>query len=196
MVSTNKVANELQTSPASVTDMLKRLDEREFVEYIPYKGVRLRQEGLRVAVYIIRKHRLWEVFLHNVLAFDWHEVHPVAEQLEHIKSEELINKLEAFLGYPKFDPHGDPIPDKNGEIIPQDTTPLFRIAPGTRVELAAVSLQDQDFLKYLSRLNLRIGGTLEVVEPIAFDNSLLIRLGEKELIIQERVAENLFVRPV
>ncbi|MCI5083695.1 MAG: metal-dependent transcriptional regulator, partial [Saprospiraceae bacterium] len=122
--STNAISNAMQTSAASVTDMLKRLSEKELIHYERYKGVTLAEAGNKIATTLIRKHRLWEVFLVEKLEFSWDEVHEVAEQLEHIRSPKLVEELERYLGYPKFDPHGDPIPDAEGRFTYRKQTLL------------------------------------------------------------------------
>ena len=124
-VSTSAISNEMNTTSASVTDMLKRLSYKELINYKKYRGVTLTKEGNRIATNLIRKHRLWEVFLLKHLNFRWHEVHDIAEELEHIDSDDLIERLDGFLGHPKFDPHGDPIPNKDGKITLRSQIPLL-----------------------------------------------------------------------
>lgn len=128
-VSTNELAAELSTKPASITDMLKKLTVKKLLRYERYKGVRLSNEGEKLALAIVRKHRLWEYFLVNTLEFGWDEVHEVAEELEHISSKKLVEQLDLFLGYPKFDPHGDPIPDSQGRMVMQQQINLIDLAP-------------------------------------------------------------------
>jgi len=195
-VSTSNVAAELDTSPASVTDMLKKMSERELVHYQPYRGVSLTESGRQHALQVIRKQRLWETFLVEKLGFTWDEVHETAEQLEHIQSPLLVDKLDAFLNWPRFDPHGDPIPDANGKIHERDTLRLSEVAEGTTVRIAAVLLHTPDFLRYLDRLHFNIGTELDVLEHIPFDESRLLKTGGKELIVGCNVAENLLVMPL
>ena len=126
-VSTNEISKEIKTSPASVSDMLKKLEEKELIHYEKYKGVELSKKGKKIAIHIIRKHRLWETFLVNKLKFNWEDVHEVAEELEHIKSHDLIDKLDKYLDYPKFDPHGEPIPTKEGKVASKKTIPLNKL---------------------------------------------------------------------
>lgn len=192
-VSTNTIANFLGTSPASVTDMFIKLGEKNLVEYTPYRGVRLREEGKRVALRIVRKHRLWEVFLVQELKFSWDNIHDVAEQLEHIDSPELIQRLDEFLGYPKFDPHGDPIPSESGEIEKRTTHLLKDVEVGARAEIAAVLLSSADFLQYLDRVGLIIGKEIQIEEQIVFDDSMLLAVNGKQVIVSGSVAKNLRV---
>jgi DtxR family Mn-dependent transcriptional regulator len=202
-VATNAIANRLSTSPASVTDMIKRLNDKGLVTHVPYRGVTLTPAGRSLALQTIRKHRLWETFLVEKLNFAWHEVHDTAEQLEHIDSPELVARLDAFLGHPKFDPHGDPIPGPNGEMQTRPTVRLSALPIGMRAEVASVSLTTPEYLRYLDRLGLRIGVVLSVVEQIAFDQSRLIRLEHapdqttpNEVIVTSAVTENVLVAPV
>jgi DtxR family transcriptional regulator, Mn-dependent transcriptional regulator len=192
-VSTNALAAELKTAPASVTDMVKRLSEKQFIHYTPYKGVSLTEAGLETALQIVRQQRLWEVFLVNKLKFTWDEVHEVAEQLEHVRSRRLIDKLDEFLGFPRFDPHGDPIPDAQGHIAPLETVLLAEVPLSTQVRIARVTEHSPDFLQYLDRLSLSIDTRLHVIEKIDFDDSLIIRAEYKEVIVSRLVASRLLV---
>jgi len=196
-VSTNTIANYLGTSPASVTDMLKKLSGKKertpLVNYTPYKGVSLTDNGKKIALSILRKHRLWEVFLVNKLNFSWDNVHEVAEQLEHIQSQELIRSLDEFLDYPKFDPHGDPIPSEDGRMELLDTPLLADIAEGETVVIASVKRSDPDFLQYLERLGLLINKRIKVKEKLKFDDSLEIIVDKKNMLISGTVSENLRV---
>ena len=166
-VSTNTIANEIGTSAASVSDMIKKLQEKELIKYEKYKGVELSSKGTKLATTIIRKHRLWETFLVNKLDFSWGEVHDVAEQLEHIKSTELVDKLDFFLGFPKFDPHGEPIPTKDGKIPTSNTIPLNELQTGTKGNVMGVSMDEKSFLDYLTQLNISIGTKIELLEKIS-----------------------------
>lgn len=192
-VSTTALSAELKTTPASVTDMIKRLGDKGYLRYQPYRGVSLSPEGRRIALRIVRKHRLWEVFLVEKLRFRWDQVHDTAEQLEHIRSPELIQKLDEFLGYPKFDPHGDPIPNEHGEIEARNTRPLADVPPGTEVTLARVTLHTPDFLQYLDRVGLVINTPLTVLDHLPFDDSRLVRIAGKDLQLSKLVAGNLLV---
>lgn len=193
MVGTNTLAKSLQTTPASVTDMLKRLSEKELVDYQPYHGVRLLEEGKRIALKIIRKHRLWEVFLVNVLNFSWDEVHETAEQLEHVNSTLLIDKLDEFLGFPQFDPHGDPIPNKEGVFTERITRPLTACIAGETAMVAGVTEDAPMFLQYLDRIGIRIGSRILVQELIPYDNSLILSLSGREVVLNGEFAKQILV---
>lgn len=192
-VSTNAISKQLKTSPASVTDMIKRLSDKKLVDYQPYKGVRLTAEGRKIALKIIRKHRLWEVFLVNVLNFSWDAVHDTAEQLEHIDSPELIEKLDEFLDYPKFDPHGDPIPSATGEIVVRETIALSQCAAETTVTVAGVGEHSKDFLRYLDRIGLNIGVKVQILEKIEFDQSLMLDVKGREIVLSGEFAKHVLV---
>jgi DtxR family Mn-dependent transcriptional regulator len=194
-VSTNTIAQHLGTSAASVTDMLKKLSDKQLVDYKPYKGVLLTEQGRRVALDILRKHRLWEVFLVEKLRFSWDNVHEVAEQLEHIESPELIRRIDEFLGYPKFDPHGDPIPGEDGQMAQRDTCRLADLPTGGSAVLAGVGRSDPDFLQYLGKLGLSLEVRLEVIEKLPFDDSVQLLVHGKALIVSGNVAYNLLVIP-
>ena len=193
-VSTNAIANEIGTSAASVSDMLKKLQEKKFIKYEKYKGVELSESGQNKAINILRKHRLWETFLVNKLGFNWSEVHDVAEQLEHIQSAELIDRLDIFLEHPKFDPHGEPIPTKEGEIPSTNTTPLNELQVNTKGKIMGVSLDKKDFLDYLTKLNITIGTEITLLEKISFDKSLSIEIANTKQHISNDVAKHLLIK--
>lgn len=190
-VSTNDLAQELGTSPASVTDMVKRLSEKKLLHHQPYKGVRLTATGRRAALDIVRKHRLWEVFLAEKLQINWDSIHDIAEQLEHIQAPELIRKLDAFLGFPRFDPHGDPIPDESGAFPERKTILLSQAQPGAFLRLAAVLLHSPDFLQYLDKQQIKIGTRLEVLDILPFDKSVILQAGKRQLTLSALVTEHL-----
>ena len=192
-VATNTLANHLKTTPASVTDMIKKLSEKGLVEYQPYKGVSLSAEGEIIALRIIRKHRLWEVFLVKILDFSWDKVHDTAEQLEHIDSPELVDKLEEFLGNPKFDPHGDPIPSKTGKFLERITYTLSELQPGETGLLAGVLNHAPEFLQYLDKIGLGIGVKFTLTETISFANSVAISTEKKDIILSGEAADHLIV---
>lgn len=192
-VATNTIAAVMGTSAASVTDMLKKLSDKSLVHYTPYKGVTLTEKGKKIAVNIVRKHRLWEVFLVKKLAFSWDNVHEVAEQLEHVESEELIRKLDAFLEYPAFDPHGDPIPNEAGDIVSHSASTLDKVELGKPYTLVGVLFTDSAFLQYLDKLQIGIGVSIKVVEKLAFDDSYQVEVNQKSMIISGKVAESLLV---
>jgi DtxR family Mn-dependent transcriptional regulator len=192
--STNAIADEISTSAASVSDMLRKLQEKELIKYEKYKGVELSEKGRNLATSIIRKHRLWETFLVNKLAFNWGEVHDVAEQLEHIKSDELVDKLDSFLGFPKFDPHGEPIPTKDGNIPKSNTIPLNELKSGTKGKVMGVTLDETTFLDYLTKLNISIGTKIELLEKISFDQSLSVKIENINQHISNDVAKHLLIK--
>lgn len=192
-VGTNTIANDLQTSPASVTDMIKKLKEKGLAVHEPYKGVELSPSGRKIALRIVRKHRLWEVFLVKKLNFSWDNVHEVAEQLEHIDSPELIKRIDEFLGYPKFDPHGDPIPTEDGEIITRATQALSEVESGEVVSIASVKRSDSDFLQYLDKLGLTINQHIKVLEKLNFDDSFLLEVDQNRIVVSGMVANNVMV---
>ena len=193
-VSTNAIAQEIGTSAASVSDMLKKLQEKKLIKYEKYKGVSLNKKGKEKAINILRKHRLWETFLVNKLEFSWDEVHHIAEQLEHIQAENLIDKLDAFLDYPKFDPHGEPIPTKEGKIPASNTTALSELAVGTTGKIMGVILDDRSFLQYLNQLHIHIGTEIEVLDKIHFDKSIAIKVQNKKQHISNDVAKHLLIK--
>lgn len=192
-VSTNSLAEAMSTSAASVTDMLKKLSEKGLINYIKYQGVTLTSLGEEKALIIIRKHRLWEVFLVDKLKFKWDEVHDMAEELEHINSSRLINRLEEFLNFPKTDPHGDPIPDKEGKIISPNLIPLSKLKEGENGIISGVREHSPSFLQHLENNDLVLGKKILVKERIAFDDSLIIEITNKQLTVTKEVAKNLLL---
>lgn len=193
--STNSIAKALSTSPASVTDMVKKLADKNLVRHQPYKGSALTSEGSKMATQLIRKHRLWEVFLVNKLRFSWDQVHDIAEQLEHIKSEELIMRLDAFLDYPRFDPHGDPIPNSAGKFTMRNQTPLSDLHQGQSGHLVGVRDHTTPFLKYLGTLSIKLGSLIEVIDSVPFDGSYRIAVdGGEAVLVTSAVAQNLLIK--
>ncbi len=195
-IGTNQLAKVMKTSAASVTDMIKRLHQKKIVNHLKYKGVNLTNEGVLTAVKIIRKHRLWEVFLVDKLGFKWDEVHDIAEQLEHINSPKLTQKLDSFLGFPRHDPHGDPIPDENGVISSVSTHILLSESPlNTTGIVVGVNDENKSLLSYLDKINIRLGSTIKVLEKIEFDESLeiLINNHTKKLISKE-ISTNIYIK--
>ena len=193
-VSTNAIAEMMETKASSVTDMLKKLAEKDLVHYKKYQGVSLTEKGKLAAKMIVRKHRLWEVFLVEKLDFSWDEVHDIAEQLEHIKSEKLINKLDDFLGNPTEDPHGDPIPDAQGRIIAIEKQLLSELLANQSGICVGVKDNSSDFLKYLDKQQIGLGTKIEVVTKETFDLSIKIIINGTELVISNKIASNLFVK--
>ena len=192
-VSTNAIAEMIQTKASSVTDMLKKLAEKKLVVYKRYQGVSLTAEGKLAAKMIVRKHRLWEVFLVDKLDFSWDEVHDVAEELEHIKSEKLINKLDAFLGFPTEDPHGDPIPDANGQIKKTDKALLSDLAVHKSAICVGVKDSSSGFLKYLNKQQIALGSLIEITERESFDDSLTLLVNGEIKSISNKIAANIYV---
>lgn len=193
-VSTNSMAEMTATRAASVSDMLKKLADKRLIHYKKYQGVRLTEEGERLALKIIRRHRLWEVFLVEKLGFGWHEVHGMAEELEHIRSDELVERLDAFLQYPQFDPHGDPIPTPTGEMPQTGYRKLSVMQAGEQGRLMGVLEHSPEFLQHLDRAGLTLGCLVNIEEISDFDKSVRVQIGsEKSLFISHDVARNLLV---
>jgi len=193
-ISTNAIAEKMETKASSVTDMLKKLSEKDLVNYVKYQGVSLTEKGKLAAKMIVRKHRLWECFLVEKLDFSWDEVHEIAEQLEHIKSEKLINKLDDFLGNPTEDPHGDPIPDANGRIIKVEKKLLSEFEKNQTGICVGVKDTSSDFLKYLDKQEIALGSQIEIIEKESFDSSFRIRVGGKEITVSNKIASNIYIK--
>ena len=193
-ISTNAIAEKMETKASSVTDMLKKLAEKDLVNYKKYQGVSLTDQGKIAAKMIVRKHRLWEVFLVDTLNFSWDEVHDIAEQLEHIKSEKLINKLDDFLGNPTEDPHGDPIPDANGQIVKIEKQLLAELQESQTGICVGVKDTSSEFLKYLDKQGIALGSKIEIVGKESFDLSLKIKIDKRDLSISNKIASNIFVK--
>lgn len=193
-VATNAIARQMDTKPSSVTDMIKRLSEKGLVNYRKYQGVTLTQNGRNAALGIIRKHRLWEVFLVEKLNFAWDEVHEMAEQLEHIKSEQLIDRLDEHLGFPKFDPHGDPIPSKSGVFKKSNKRLLTEVPLDTEGICVGVKDSSAAFLKFLDKNNIALGDKIVVRDREEFDGSLFIEIDENKMHISNQIASNLYIQ--
>lgn len=193
-VSTNAIAEKVNTKAASVTDMLRKLYDKKLINYKKYQGVTLTSKGEAIAVNIIRKHRLWEVFLVEKLKFKWDEIHDIAEQLEHIQSDPLIERIDSFLNYPKFDPHGDPIPDLNGRFHEQKSQPLSTIAKETTCVVTGVIDHSPLFLKHLEKSGILLGCEIKLLSVTPYDQSLEINLNKtKGIHISNDVARNILV---
>ncbi len=193
-VSTNAIAEKMRTKPASVSDMIKRLSGKGLLSYEKYMGVNLTDSGKKRALMIIRKHRLWEVFLVDKLKFQWDEVHEVAEQLEHVQSKTLIKRLDEFLGYPKFDPHGDPIPDAEGELKSIPSVSVAEMEEGKSGSLVSLNDTSAPFLQYLDKVGIYIGARIKVKERVTFDHSVEVVVdNQKTIFISRDVAENLMI---
>jgi DtxR family Mn-dependent transcriptional regulator len=195
-VTTNELASALKAKPASVTDMLKKLKLKKIINYEPYKEFQLNSQGKKVALGVIRKHRLWEFFLVEKLQFGWDEVHEVAEELEHVTSKLLIEKLDTYLNYPRFDPHGDPIPDSNGKMSAQQQVNLLALEHHVSAEVTSVGNQSTELLELLKHKNIHMGTILEVKKKFGFDNSLELKIKNQPAVtISEQLARSLFVKP-
>ena len=193
-ISTNAIAEKMETKASSVTDMLKKLAEKDLINYIKYQGVSLTEKGQLAAKMIVRKHRLWECFLVEKLDFSWDEVHDIAEQLEHIKSEKLINKLDDFLGNPTEDPHGDPIPDANGRIVKIEKRLLSELEKNQAGICVGVKDTSSDFLQYLDKQEIALGSQIQILEKESFDSSYRIRVGSREIMISNKIASNIYIQ--
>lgn len=196
-VSTGALAAMFGIQAPSVTEMLKRMDEKGLVVYTKSRGVQLTEYGRRLAIAIVRRHRIWETFLVNTLGFDWGEVHELAEQLEHIRSEDMVNRLDRHLGFPKFDPHGDPIPSADGVLPVQSARPLTGFDEGQEVILMGIADHSPDFLAYLDRLHLQVGARLQVERRESFDGSMVVFInGQRQEFLSEKAASEMLVVPV
>ena len=193
-VTTNTIADSMETSAASVTDMIKKLALKKLLNYKKYQGVTITSQGKREALRLIRKHRLWETFLVRKLKFSWDQVHVVAEQLEHIASPLLISRLDEFLDYPKVDPHGDPIPNKDGKFDKVSRKSLSEVELCIPVTIEGVKDSSSSFLKFLDKIGAVIGSKVEVLEKVDFDGSLEIEIdGSHRVYISKEVADNLMM---
>ncbi len=194
LVTTNAIAEQMDTKPSSVTDMVKKLSEKGFVNYRKYQGVSLTDGGKGIALSIVRKHRLWEVFLVEKLDFAWDEVHDVAEQLEHVQSEQLVEKLDKHLGFPRFDPHGDPIPSKSGKILQVEKVLLSTCDAGDKGIFVGVNSSSAEFLQYLDKLKLVLGDRIEILFKESFDDSFQISTRDKKITISGKAAMNIYIQ--
>ncbi len=193
-ISPTAIADALQNNPASVIDMLKKLTDKKLIIYDKKKGARLTASGIKAAIEIVRKHRLWEVFLLEKLGYKWDEIHSIAEQLEHIGNPELADRLEKFLGFPDYDPHGDPIPKADGKIADAFKTMLGEVETGKQYSVVAVKDTSAAFLNYLQKLGIGIGTRIKVIEKIPFDGSLIVQIGKNlNTTISNKFAENVLV---
>lgn len=194
MVSTSALAETLQINAASVTDFIKKMAAKKLISYEKSKGVKLTEQGRSVAVAIIRKHRLWEVWLVNKLGFKWDEVHEIAEQLEHVISDELIAQLDKHLGFPKTDPHGDPIPDAKGKFAKTSSRPLSECAVADKVRFTGVAEHSNSFLQFLTKSSLKLGDEITVEAIEEYDNSFHVKINRKEKrTLSKEVVKNLLV---
>lgn len=193
-VSTNAIAQLINSKASSVSDMLKKLSDKEWIEYKKYQGVKLTASGLLAAKMVVRRHRLWEVFLVEKLGFAWDEVHEMAEELEHIQSNVLIDKLEHYLGFPQNDPHGDPIPNAVGQLPNSEKVKLTEIPLNTEVELVGVDDSSSAFLQYLDKNKIGIGALISIIDKEDFDQSMEVVVNGISMRLSEKMATNLFVK--
>ena len=194
MVSTSALAKNLQINAASVTDFIKKMAAKKLISYEKSKGVILTEHGRLIALTIIRKHRLWEVWLVNNLGFKWDEVHEIAEQLEHVISDELFEQMDKHLGYPKADPHGDLIPDAKGRFVKTSNKPLLNCKKGDKVKFTGVAEHSNSFLQYLTKSNIKLGDELVVEAIEEFDKSFQVKINRKERkLLSKEVVKNLLV---
>jgi len=192
-VSTNALAEMTATKAASVTDMLRKLADKQLIHYKKYQGVRLTEEGERLALQVIRRHRLWEFFLSQKLGFEWEEVHSLAEELEHVSNKKLIDRLDAFLGFPPFDPHGDPIPDSKGKLAVRSHLPLLHLPKQKSGIVCHVTNQSAEMLELLKHKDIGIGTRLEIKKHFPFDHSVELKIKRQTVTISEQLAKNIFV---
>ena len=193
-VSTNAIAQAMDTKASSATDMVQKLAEKKLLSYKKYKGATLTEKGKKTAANVIRKHRLWEVFLVDKLDFHWDQVHEIAEQLEHIHSEELIIRLDKYLEYPDFDPHGDPIPDKNGNFKTTEKKLLSELKKKQKGVCVGVKETSSEFLQYLDKRKITIGTKINVLGKEFFDGSMIIQVEKDQYFISKKIAENIYIQ--
>lgn len=188
------LAKELDLNPATVLEMVRKLSERKLVQLLPDKTIQLSEKGRKKALLTIRKHRLWEVFLVEKLNYEWSEVHELADQLEHIESDDLVNRLDSFLGFPSSDPHGDPIPDKNGKLLQVQSIPLSEVETGKTYAVQSFAETADSFLDYLGKVSIKPGTKIRITGKNEYDQSLVVIVNKKELHLSEKVASNILVR--
>jgi len=188
------IAESLGNNPASVVDMIRKLTDKLLIAYDKKKGVELTAQGQKDATLIVRRHRLWEVFLLEKLDYHWDEIHDIAEELEHIKDATLADRLDKFLGFPEYDPHGDPIPKANGKMPKRYSTTLADVKAGSHCRVAAVKDTTSAFLQYLIKLNINIGTKIQLIEKIPFDSSLVISIdGNEQKTVSQKFGESLLI---
>lgn len=193
LVSTNAIAQKMETKPSSVTDMAKRLTEKGMLDYVRYQGVSLTKKERRTALNIVRRHRLWEVFLLEKLGFGWDEVHEVAGQLEHIKSPKLVEHLDLFLRHPSYDPHGNPIPDAEGNLPKASRKCLSLLRPGDHGVCRGFNDSSPSFLRYLAKQKIGVGTRFEILDVEKFDASMTLLIQEGQLQFSKNVTDNIYV---
>jgi len=193
-VTATAIAEALGNNAASVIDMIKKLTDKNLIEYDKKKGARLTQQGLKDSILIMRKHRLWEVFLLEKLGYHWDEIHDIAEELEHVSDATLADRLDKFLGFPEYDPHGDPIPTATGKLPKTYTVTLSNAKVGASCRVAAVRDTSTAFLQYLVKLGIGINAQIKVVEKISYDASLVIKINDGENVtVSQKFSENILI---
>ena len=195
-VSTNSISKILNIEPASVTDMIKKLSKKKLIYHERYKGSSISKSGIKIALQIIRRHRLWEVFLHDKLKFKWDQIHELAEELEHVSSDNLIDSLDKFLKYPKIDPHGDPIPNKLGEIDFVDKISIYDLNINQKGIVSRIINEDDEFFNLLKKLDIEIGTEIKMIDKIEYDDSLEISINNKSVIISKQIASNIKITKI
>lgn len=195
--STSQMANELSVSNSAISDMAKKLSLDGLVTYEKYKGMELTSKGEKIALQVIRRHRLWELFLMKILGLAWSEIHDEAENLEHHTSDFLIDKIDEYLGYPEFDPHGHPIPRKNG-TLPESSEimPLYDCEIGINYEFIRVDDRDNSLIDYLTKVGLLLNTKLIIRDRLAFDESLTVEFNNKSFPFSKKISKSIFVKPV
>ena len=195
-VTTNSISKILNIEPASVTDMIKKLSKKNLIYHEKYKGSTISKSGIKIALQIIRRHRLWEVFLYDKLNFKWDKIHDIAEELEHVSSEELIDNLDKFLKYPKIDPHGDPIPNKLGEMNFVDKISISDLNVNENGIVSRIINEDEEFFNLLKKLKIEIGTEVKIIDKIEYDESIEILINKKTVIISKDIANNIKITKI
>ena len=195
-VTTNSISKILNIEPASVTDMIKKLSKKKLIYHEKYKGSTISKSGIKIALQIIRRHRLWEVFLYDKLNFKWDKIHDIAEELEHVSSEELIDNLDKFLKYPKIDPHGDPIPNKLGEMNFIDKISISDLNVNENGIVSRIINEDEEFFNLLKKLKIEIGTEVKIIDKIEYDESIEILINKKTVIISKDIANNIKITKI
>ena len=195
-VTTNSISKILNIEPASVTDMIKKLSKKKLIYHEKYKGSTISKSGIKIALQIIRRHRLWEVFLYDKLNFKWDKIHDIAEELEHVSSEELIDNLDKFLKYPKIDPHGDPIPNKLGEMNFVDKISISDLNVNENGIVSRIINEDEEFFNLLKKLKIEIGTEVKIIDKIEYDESIEILINKKTVIISKDIANNIKITKI
>ena len=195
-VSTNSISKILNIEPASVTDMIKKLSKKKLIYHERYKGSSISKSVIKIALQIIRRHRLWEVFLHDKLKFKWDQIHELAEELEHVSSDNLIDSIDKFLKYPKIDPHGDPIPNKLGEIDFVDKISIYDLSINEKGIVSRIINEDDEFFNLLKKLDIEIGTEIKMIDKIEYDDSLEISINNKSVIISKQIASNIKITKI